>query len=48
MSFADLSDQLSPAVVNITTSTTLAEVQSGPGPIIPEGSPFEDFLPRFP
>jgi serine protease Do len=46
-SFADLSDRLSPAVVNITTTTNVAQVDSGPRPIIPEGSPFEDFFRDF-
>ena len=42
-SFSDLVDKVSPAVVNITTSTTVA-VSTGPGPQLPEGSPFEDFF----
>jgi serine protease Do len=46
-SFADLSDRLSPAVVNITTSTNVAQADMGPNPIIPEGSPFEDFFRDF-
>ena len=45
-SFADLAEQISPAVVNITTSTTVA-APTGPGPIVPEGSPFEDFFRDF-
>ena len=45
-SFADLADQVSPAVVNITTSTTVA-ASTGPGPQLPEGSPFEDFFRDF-
>ncbi len=45
-SFADLADKISPAVVNITTSTMVAG-QTGPGPIVPEGSPFEDFFRQF-
>ncbi len=45
-SFADLADKISPSVVNITTSTTVAS-RSGPGPIVPEGSPFEDFFREF-
>ena len=45
-SFADLAEEISPAVVNITTSTTVA-ARSGPGPIVPEGSPFEDFFREF-
>nr|WP_245925040.1 Do family serine endopeptidase [Aliiruegeria haliotis] len=47
-SFADLAEQVSPAVVNITTSTSVANAAgSGPGPIVPEGSPFEDFFRDF-
>ncbi len=51
-SFADLAERLSPAVVNITTSTTLAQVDRGPQGILPdgmlpEGSPFEDFFRDF-
>jgi serine protease Do len=45
-SFADLADKVSPAVVNITTSTVV-ESGSGPMPQIPEGSPFEDFFEQF-
>ena len=44
--FADLADKVSPAVVNITTSTTVATTAQ-PGPIVPEGSPFEDFFRDF-
>ena len=46
-SFADLAEQVSPAVVNITTSTTVAGVEQGPRPIVPEGSPLEDFFKDF-
>ncbi|EPX80045.1 HtrA protease/chaperone protein [Litoreibacter arenae DSM 19593] len=46
-SFADLADQVSPAVVNITTSTTVAGMDQGPRPIVPEGSPLEDFFKDF-
>jgi serine protease Do len=46
-SFADLAERLSPAVVNVTTSTNVAEVQRGPGPMLPEGSPFEEFFRDF-
>ncbi len=47
-SFADLAEKVSPAVVNITTSTTVASAEAtGPGPIVPEGSPFEDFFRDF-
>ncbi len=45
-SFADLAEQVSPAVVNITTSTTIAASVSE-GPTVPEGSPFEDFFQDF-
>ncbi|PTW51339.1 Do family serine endopeptidase [Rhodovulum kholense] len=45
-SFADLADKVSPAVVNITTSTTI-EGHAGPNPLVPEGSPFEDFFRDF-
>ena len=44
-SFADLAESISPAVVNITTSTTVA-ARSGPSPLVPEGSPFEEFFDR--
>ncbi len=46
-SFADLAETVSPAVVNITTSTTVAGVDQGPRPIVPEGSPLEDFFKDF-
>ncbi|WP_297767680.1 DegQ family serine endoprotease [uncultured Roseovarius sp.] len=45
-SFAGLAEKISPAVVNITTSTTVAQ-GTGPSPIVPEGSPFEDFFEQF-
>lgn len=44
-SFADLAESVSPSVVNITTSTTIA-ARGGPSPLVPEGSPFEDFFNR--
>lgn len=44
--FADLAEQVSPAVVNITTSTLVAD-RIGPQGIVPEGSPFEDFFNDF-
>jgi len=44
--FADLAEKVSPSVVNITTSTTVA-TSAQPGPIVPEGSPFEDFFRDF-
>lgn len=46
-SFADLAEKISPSVVNITTSTTVAASTREPGPIVPEGSPFEDFFKDF-
>ena len=45
-SFAELAEKISPSVVNITTSS----IVSGPamrGPMVPEGSPFEDFFNQF-
>ncbi len=45
-SFADLAERISPSVVNITTSTVVAQ-GTGPSPIVPEGSPFEDFFREF-
>lgn len=45
-SFADLADKVSPAVVNITTTTTVAASTDG-GPMVPPGSPFEDFFKDF-
>ncbi|WP_425439867.1 DegQ family serine endoprotease [Puniceibacterium antarcticum] len=45
-SFADLAQRISPSVVNITTTTTVAG-RTGPQGIVPEGSPFEDFFREF-
>ncbi len=45
-SFADLAEKISPSVVNITTSTTVAG-RMGPQGIVPDGSPFEDFFRDF-
>ncbi|WP_300516341.1 Do family serine endopeptidase [Aliiroseovarius sp.] len=45
-SFADLAEKVSPAVVNITTSTMVAQPGGG-GQMVPEGSPFEDFFRDF-
>jgi serine protease Do len=45
-SFADLAEQISPSVVNITTSAVVAAPTDG-GPIVPEGSPFQDFFDDF-
>ncbi len=44
--FADLVDQVGDAVVNITTSAIVAGRQ-GPAPMVPEGSPLEDFFNDF-
>ena len=44
--FADLAEKVSPSVVNITTSTTVA-TNAQPAPVVPEGSPFEDFFRDF-
>lgn len=46
LTFADLAEQVSPAVVNITT-TTLVAGGIGPEGMVPEGSPFEDFFDDF-
>ncbi|NJS39974.1 MAG: Do family serine endopeptidase [Rhodobacteraceae bacterium] len=45
-SFADLAEQISPSVVNITTSALIAAPADGM-PMVPEGSPFEDFFDDF-
>lgn len=42
-SLAPLAEQISPSVVNITT-TTVVEGRTGPQGIVPEGSPFEEFF----
>ena len=46
-SFADLAEQVSPAVVNITTSTTVAAQMDPNAPRLPDGAPFEDFFNEF-
>ncbi len=46
-SFAELADRLSPAVVNVTTTTTVAETADSMRPVLPPGSPFEDFFRDF-
>ncbi len=46
-SFADLAEQVSPAVVNITTTTIVEARANGPQPMVPEGSPFEEFFRDF-
>lgn len=45
-SFAELAQKVSPAVVNITTSALVAAPANGM-PMVPEGSPFEDFFKDF-
>jgi serine protease Do len=46
VSFAQLAEMVSPAVVNITTSTMVA-ANTIPEGMVPEGSPFEDFFRDF-
>lgn len=45
-SFAELAEKISPSVVNITTSAMVAAPQQG-FPMVPPGSPFEDFFRDF-
>jgi serine protease Do len=45
-SFADLATQISPSVVNITTSSVVA-ASTEDGPMVPPGSPFEEFFRDF-
>ena len=45
-SFADLATQISPSVVNITTSAVVA-ASTEDGPMVPPGSPFEEFFREF-
>lgn len=45
-SFAELVQQVSPAVVDITTTTVVA-ASTQDGPMVPPGSPFEDFFKDF-
>ncbi|WP_240637680.1 DegQ family serine endoprotease [Paracoccus aestuarii] len=44
-SFADLAEQVSPAVVNITTTSVVSQPTAGPG--FPEGSPFSELFREF-
>ncbi|QBY02790.1 Do family serine endopeptidase [Rhodophyticola sp. CCM32] len=44
--FADLVDQVGDSVVNITTSSVVPG-RTGPQPMVPEGSPLEDFFNDF-
>ncbi len=45
-SFADLVEDISPAVVNIVTSVAVTD-RMGPQPMVPEGSPLEDLFRDF-
>lgn len=45
-SFADLVDEISPAVVNIVTSVAVND-RAEQGPMVPEGSPLEDLFRDF-
>ncbi len=45
-SFAELAEKISPSVVNITTSQMVAAPTDGM-PMVPEGSPFQDFFDDF-
>jgi hypothetical protein len=47
VSFADLVESVSPAVVNITTSTTVAARMENGAPQMPDGLPFQDFFNEF-
>jgi serine protease Do len=46
-SFADLAQKLLPAVVNISTTSTVSGRRQQPLPQFPPGSPFEDFFKDF-
>ena len=46
-SFAELAQQVSDSVVNITTRTSVAASARDGAPMIPKGSPFEDFFRDF-
>ena len=46
-SFADQVERLSPAVVNISTTTIVSEGPAMDMPQFPPGSPFEDFFKNF-
>ena len=46
--FADLAEEISPSVVNITTTTVIAgRADQMPRGIVPKGSPFEEFFREF-
>lgn len=44
---ADLAEQLSPAVVNISTSQKVSSAEGVPVPSVPEGTPFREFFEEF-
>ena len=44
--FADLATEISPSVVNITTSSVVS-ASTEDGPMVPPGSPFEEFFKDF-
>ena len=46
-SFADLVEQVAPAVVNITTTAVVSQPMNSDGPMFPEGSPFSDLFRDF-
>ena len=46
-SFADLAERLSPAVVNISTTTVVSRGNGQDIPQFPPGSPFEEFFKEF-
>lgn len=46
-SFADLADRLLPAVVNISSSQTVDSQAGIEPPVVPPGSPFEEFFREF-
>ncbi len=46
-SVADLAEKLLGAVVNISTTQTVAETRQVPLPQVPEGSPFQNFFDEF-
>ncbi|MEO0343127.1 MAG: Do family serine endopeptidase [Pseudomonadota bacterium] len=47
VSFADLAERVSPSVVNITTSSVVAQRTGPQGPSVPPGSPFEELFRDF-
>lgn len=44
---ADLAEELSPAVVNISTSQKVSDADGVPAPNVPEGTPFREFFEEF-